>query len=67
MTFEDWFYEPENFGLRSERFYDTLASINTNGDYIPGDITYQNVVMWLKAAYNVGQAHAYDQLMDDGK
>ena len=49
MKFEDWFYEAENFSLRSERFYDDLCFF---GEFKP-----ERIVEWLKAAYEVGREH----------
>lgn len=52
MTFEDWFYETEGFALRAERFYLMLESYH--GELV----TEQDLVPWLKAAYDAGREHA---------
>ena len=52
MEFEDWFYEQEAFTLRAERFYLDLES------YHDELITEQDIVAWLRAAYEVGKEHA---------
>lgn len=69
MTFEEWFDEIEGYALRCERFYDDLDRLQqfNNGDYVPGDPTYQDIVGWLKAAYETGYEHRNIELMDDGK
>jgi hypothetical protein len=56
MTFEDWFNEIENFGLRSERFYEQL-------DLLAGGAPQDGIVNWLKAAYQAGYEQGkYDSL-----
>ena len=42
--FDDWFHEIENFGLRSERFYEDYLS------HQPDD----RLIDWLKAAFQAG-------------
>lgn len=59
MKFEDWFYEVENFGLRAERFYNEIDPDSKTDS--------KALVSWLKAAYDVGHAHALSRLEDDGK
>lgn len=61
MTFEQWFYEQENFGLRAERFHDELEA------WRDGKLPTMFVVNWLRAAYNVGYDHRNEELLDDGK
>ena len=61
MKFDDWFDEVEVFGLRSERFFDDLYAYKFDGIDAP------HLVKWLKAAYDVGHAHALSRLEDDGK
>ena len=69
MEFNDWFYEIEGYALRCERFYDDLDRLQqfNNGDYIPGDPSYQDIVRWLKAAYEVGREHEAQKYWDDLK
>ena len=47
--------------LRSERFFDDLYAYKFDGIDAP------HLVKWLKAAYEVGHAHALSRLEDDGK
>ena len=65
MKFEDWFNETENFGLRSERFYDDLLSYKWDG------VDAEFFAKWLKAAYEEGYNQSrYDTMKlywDDGK
>ena len=61
MKFEDWFDENEVFSLRSERFYDDLITYKLEG------VEAEHLVKWLRAAYDVGHAHALSRLEDDGK
>ena len=50
VTFEDWFHQLEAYGLKSERFYESLnAFTNKNALAI-------SMVEWLKAAYYAGKA-----------
>lgn len=60
--FEDWFYEPEGFALRAERFYDEF-------DLMTGGEAAANIriMRWLRAAYEVGKEHALEPLQDDLK
>lgn len=43
-SFDDWFWEIENFATRGERFYDELQNI-----------TPDRAVEWLKAAWECGR------------
>jgi hypothetical protein len=52
MTFDEWFNDAENYGMRCERFYYEDAMF---------------IVKWLEAAYQVGYEHRDKELMDDGK
>ena len=61
MTFEDWFYETEGFALRAERFYLMLESYH--GELV----TEQDLVPWLKAAYQAGFDAGQNYNLDDGK
>lgn len=68
MKFEDWFYEPEGFALRAERFYDEMDM------FFGKELSQQNmikVVSWLRAAYEEGYNQSrYDTMKlywDDGK
>ena len=55
VTFEDWFHQLEAYGLKSERFYESLnAFTNKNALAI-------SMVEWLKAAYYAGKAEG-DQI-----
>ena len=45
-TFEDWFLEVENYSTRSERFYESIDSFQS-------DLGKQaNLLTWLKAAFD---------------
>jgi hypothetical protein len=67
-TFEDWFYEIENFGLRAERFYCDLDNYATQDLSLESrQVIDKAIVSWLRAAYNVGREHALESLRDDGK
>lgn len=63
MTFDDWFWEIENYSLRSERFYDEM-------DMLFGpELTQENmikVVSWLKSAYEAGREHEYEKNLEEG-
>jgi hypothetical protein len=48
MSFDDWFYEVENYGLRAERFYEDLQRAMDDPT---------RMVEWLKAAYEQGKNH----------
>jgi hypothetical protein len=43
--FDDWFNELESFGLRSERFFDSLDQFKSK------EGLQANLILWLKAAY----------------
>jgi hypothetical protein len=43
--FDDWFNEQEAFGLRSERFFDSLDQFKSK------EGLQANLIIWLKAAY----------------
>jgi hypothetical protein len=59
MTFDEWFNEFEIFSLRSERFYDELEHYK--------DGYTEDMVKWLKAAYEAGHEEGQDWYVDDGK
>lgn len=59
MTFDEWFYEQQNFSLRAEWFWEDLM------DY-QGD-NPETIIKWLKAAYDAGHEHALLRFQDDGK
>ena len=61
MTFDEWYYEPEGFGARFERFYSDLDM------YAMDMVDTGRIKQWLKAAYEVGYDHRNSELMDDGK
>lgn len=61
MTFDDWFYEKENYSLRCERFYDDLMSYSL--DIVDSGYIQQ----WLQAAWKAGYEHRNIELADDGK
>jgi hypothetical protein len=46
MSFDDWFFEIENYGLRAERFYDDLSRAMDDPT---------QMVEWLRAAYEQGK------------
>jgi hypothetical protein len=52
MTFEQWFYEQEVYGTRSERFYDDLG--NRTNSRLRKVEHYQRMKQWLESAYNQG-------------
>lgn len=48
-TFEDWFYEIENYGFRSERFFqhlDLITNTRERNDFIEN---------WMRAAFESGR------------
>lgn len=47
--FEDWFDEIENYGMRSERFFDSLDQFTSKQAYDA------NLVLWLRAAFECGK------------
>jgi hypothetical protein len=46
--FKEWFNEVELYGLRSERFYDSLTQFKSQ------EALYANMLLWLEAAYKQG-------------
>ena len=48
-NFERWFNEPECYGLRSERFFDSI------NQFVSTDGKYANIELWLRAAFEVGR------------
>lgn len=63
MTFEDWFYEQQNFSLRAEWFWEDVQGYQGDNPEV--------LLKWLKAAYEEGYNQArYDTMKlywDDGK
>jgi hypothetical protein len=47
MSFEDWWYEQEGFGLRAERFFEEECERDMQ--------LFINMKKWLGAAYEAGQ------------
>jgi hypothetical protein len=47
MSFEDWWYEQEGFGLRSERFFEEECGRDMQ--------LFINMKKWLEAAYEAGK------------
>jgi hypothetical protein len=68
MTFDDWFYGTQGYGLRCEWFGADLVAYadprKTAGMALMCD---RRIVDWLKSAYQVGYEHAMGNLLDDGK
>jgi hypothetical protein len=54
--FKEWFNEIECFGLRSERFYESLEQFQST------DARFSSMVLWLQAAYHQGFRDAIKQL-----
>jgi len=56
-TFEEWFYELESFGLRSERFFNECdVYLKEDSDLKPeGEKIFLG---WLKAAFEMGKNSA---------
>lgn len=50
MTFEEWFYEQQNFSLRAEWFWQDVLDYQVDNPEI--------MLKWLKAAYDAGYEHA---------
>jgi hypothetical protein len=46
MSFEDWWYEQEGFGLRAERFFEEECERDMQ--------LFINMKKWLEAAYEAG-------------
>lgn len=68
MTFDDWFYENENFGLRCERFSaDLEAYADPRKTAEQALMRDRRILEWLKVAWEVGYDHAMGNLLDDGK
>lgn len=59
MTFDEWFYQQQNFSLRAEWFWDDVM-------HYQGD-NPETLLRWLKAAFDAGYMHRDFELMDDGK
>ena len=55
VTFEDWFHQIEAYGLKSERFYESLDAFTDKRALAI------SMVEWLKAAYYAGKAEG-DQI-----
>ena len=49
-NFERWFDEPEEYGLKSERFYDILGY-----QFATGNVDYAYIEQWLRAAFNAAR------------
>lgn len=47
--FEEWFFEGEEYAMRSERFYDSLKATRSELGQ------EANVLVWLKAAFEAGR------------
>jgi hypothetical protein len=47
MSFEDWFYEQEGFGLRAERFFEDECERDMQ--------LFIKMKKWLEAAYEAGK------------
>ena len=48
-NFESWFDEREWYGLRSERFFDSMSQFNSESGKAA------NIRLWLQAAFEAGQ------------
>lgn len=59
MTFDEWFYEQQNFSLRAEWFWEDVTHYQGDNPEV--------LLRWLKAAYDAGYMHRDFELMDDGK
>lgn len=53
--FEDWFYEIENYGLRAERFWDSMSQFATDSGKMA------NIEVWLRAAFESAQQGVEDE------
>jgi len=51
--FEEWFNQVENFGLKSERFYDDILMCMTCGE--DSRYAFDYMVKWMKAAFEAGK------------
>ena len=47
--FDSWFQEPEGYGLRAERFYDSLDQISNK------QALDDSMRLWLEAAFNAAR------------
>ena len=56
-TFDEWFLELESFSLRSERFFVVLEQ----------DVSYNEMVRWLRAAFDAGREGAEGSKTGVGK
>jgi hypothetical protein len=54
--FNDWFLEIENYGTRSERFYESLESFQSEQGRAA------NGIMWLQAAFDAGRSELQNEL-----
>lgn len=61
MSFDKWLYQPENYSLRSERFYADLDAV------IDGRLKYDVILGWLQAAYEVGFDHGIKSQIKENK
>ena len=52
MSFEDWWYEQEGFGLRAERFFEEECERDMQ--------LFINMKKWLEAAYEAGNVTMVD-------
>ena len=48
-TFEDWWNEIESFGLRSERFHESMTQFSPTGKPV-------NMELWLRAAFDAARS-----------
>lgn len=48
MKFEDWFYEPEGFCIKAERFYEDIDVFARKKPEV--------LVEWLRSAFEAGQS-----------
>lgn len=56
-SFDDWFYEIENYSLRAERFWEESGMADAS--------FAANLEKWLKAAYEAGYEAGYIQSKED--
>lgn len=47
--FNDWFNEIESYGMRAERFYDSLSQFSSV------EAEMANLRLWLRAAFEAGR------------
>lgn len=62
MTFDEWLDEIEVYGSRKERLMDDINNINS-----PHPSYNDLILLWLRAAYEVGYEHALKPFQDDLK